>query len=207
MRASSASSIASSASSSSIFVTAAAIVERERHLEQRARGEQLVGVGGEAREATADHVADAGGDAEIGRRATQTPFDLAQPPFVDEVQQRLAQEERVAVGLGREQRGELRRHGVAGEPLEQRLHVVGPEAVERDAGRLDLALQQRERRGERMAPVEVRLAVGADDRRAASVRGDARQGAQHPDGRVVGPVEVLHDEHDRGSPPRAGCST
>ena len=171
--------------------------EREHDLEQRAGGQELVGIRGEAGEATADHVADAGRDAEVTRRGHPHAVDLAQPTLVDEVQERLAEKERVAVGLDREQRGELRRDVVAGEALEQCEDVVGVESVERDAGRLDLALEQWERGGERMPAVEVGLPVRPDDddRR---VRGDAAERPQHADRRLVGPVQIVDDEHHRG---------
>ena len=102
--------------------------------------------------------------------ATQTPFSSRKSALVDEMEQRLAEEERVAVGLGREQRRELRRDVVAGQALQQREHVVGVEPVERDARRLDLPLQQRQRGGERMTSVEIGLAVGPDDDEAGSSR-------------------------------------
>ena len=119
-----------------------------------------------------------------------------QPAVVDEVQQRLTQEERVAVGLGGEQRRERLRHLVARQPLEQRVHVVGAEPVERDARGLDFTLQQWERVRERVPAVEIGLAVGTDHRQARP-GGQARQRTQHADRRVVGPVQILDDQRDR----------
>ena len=112
------------------------------------------------------------------------------------MQQRLAQEERIAVRLGGEALRELRWHRVTGDTFEQGLHLVRSEAVECDASHFDLALQLRQRLRERMAAVEVGLAIGADDEHVGAGR-DARQGAQHADGGVVGPVQVFDDERDR----------
>ena len=112
------------------------------------------------------------------------------------MQQGLAQEERVAVGLGGEESRERLRHLITGQSLEQRLHVAGSEAVEGDAGGLHLSLKERECLGERMTTVEIGLAKGTDDRKPSSRR-EPRQRAQHADGRIVGPVQILDDEHDR----------
>ena len=182
--------------------------QRERDLEQRAGREQPVRRVGEAREPAADHVADAGRDAEVGDRAREPPRAVleAQLALFDEVQQRLAQEERVALGLGREHRRELLGHRVLGDAFEHRRArrpVSSPDRATRVGSTSRCRIGQRLR--ERMAAIEVGLAVRADHEDRAAARGAAER-AQHPDRRVVGPMQVVDHEQTPARSRRAGAA-
>ena len=122
---------------------------------------------------------------------------------VGEVHGGLFDEERIALGLFVEGEGERARHlvaaagGQARPRREQRLHAVGVESAQQDALVQPLAPQLAQHFGERMAPVEVDVAVGADDEQAAAGQppGEVLQQQQ---ARLVGPVDVVEDEQQRG---------
>ena len=143
IRASSASSIASSASSSSILVTAAAIA-RGNDTSNSAPAARSLLASGDRRDSRRPMTSRT--PAGMLRSARRGDPDAVLDPklaFVGEMEQRLAEEERVAVGLGRQQLRELRGHLLTRDAFEHGLHVGGPEPVERDARDLDLALAVR----------------------------------------------------------------
>ena len=110
------------------------------------------------------------------------------------MEKRLAQEKRVAFGLGSEHRRELFWHVVLSHSFEVCVHVRDIEPRQHHAGRFHLALQQGECLGERMATIDVRLAVRADYEHPGASRSTA-EGAQHADGRVVAPMQIV--DHQR----------
>ena len=106
---------------------------------EHGRGAQeVVGRFGKAREPLPDNVAHPFGEAGLARSDRPDPHavDLDERAGLDEVPQHLGDEERVAVGLGREAMRELdprRLEGIAARGLEERAHAGFVEAAQRDA--------------------------------------------------------------------------
>ncbi len=171
--------------------------DRERRVEQGADRQQRVRVGRELRETPAEHLPDPLGD-HVGEIVGRDPCAVLEPQRtrLAQVQEQLAEEERVAVRLAGEQHGELLRHRLPGHLFEERVHVLDGQAREGESRRLDLATQHGQRLGQRVAPVEVGVPVGAHHQQARP-QGPPRHRPQEPDGGVIGPVEVVEHEHDR----------
>ena len=118
---------------------------------------------------------------------------------LDEVDEDLADEEGVALGLGRDHPGEHLDLGgvdVAATGLgEEQRDLVAVEAGQVDPRHRRLAPEVGERGGERVGAVEVGVAVGADHEHPG-VAQVADQVAQEQQAGLVGPVEVVeHDQH------------
>ena len=152
--------------SSSTPATSAATASGNANLEQCSRPTAAGSCSRRrAGEPTPDDVADARREAEVGDGARNRPGAVleAQLALFDEMQQRLAQEERVAVGLRREHRRELLRHRVLGECARASSctsEVSSPDRAMRVGS--TLALQDRQPLREGMPPIDVGLTIRAD---------------------------------------------
>ena len=110
----------------------------------------------------------------------------------------LLDEERVALGLPVQRRDEVggRRGGAV--RLHQRRDLAGLEAVELEVGEDVLAPQRGDQLRERVALLELGVAVGAEEHRAPRL-GRAHEVAQELHGRAVGPVQIVEDEQQRSA--------
>ena len=175
-------------------------LEVEVGTDHRRDREDLVGVVGQAAQAATDHVAHPFGDGDLVdvEVARPAPVALEDGARLDEAAQHLADEEGVALGLGPDGPGEL--FGalvevVAGGGLEHGGHAVGVEALDGDALHAGLAAEIGEQRRQRVGPVEVGVAVGANHQQPHGP-GRADQVAQQEEGRPLGPVQVVEDEDE-----------
>ena len=163
-------------------------------------GQDLVGGGGEAGHSPANHLADPLGDAEpveAGRRLP-SPLGAAKGARFSQVADDLVEEEGVAVGLAPEREGQrpVLLAGILAGTGEQGGDVVGGEAAELEAGEAVVAAEVGEHLGEGVGAGKVALAVGADDEHGGGPP-VPKQVAQHEQGRLVGPVQVVEDEQHR----------
>ncbi len=104
-------------------------------------------------------------------------------------------EERVALGAAVDAVDQLAVRGGGAEDAGQLLgHLAPAEARQLQALHDAQPLQLHQERPQRVAAVQVVGAVGGDDQDAGPVQGAQQVGEQFP-GRAVGPVQVLHGEH------------
>ena len=149
-----------------------------------------------------DDVAHAFGKARLARlhRADPHAVDLHERAGLDEVAQHLGDEERIAVGLGREPLRELDAgflERIPARGFEERAHPGLVEAVQRDALGAGGAVQIGERARQGMAPVDIGVAVRhehEDVRVRIEVADDM---SQQVHAARVGPVRVVEQHDDR----------
>ena len=154
------------------------------------QAQYLVRLLGQAVESTADDLAHALRDRHLAPRLV-----LAQAALGRHQPNHLADEERVAPGLVADRLGEVGRRPVdAGGELDEAGDPLRAETVEGDAARALDRPQVGERLGERMMAPELDVAVGADDQQSG-VREAPGDEAQQQQRRLVGPVQVVEDEH------------
>ncbi len=137
--------------------------------DRRGDGQRAVGRLREPVEAAADHLADALRDVELPRAGGGGRV-LGQPPLAGEQADDLAEEERVALGLGVDRLGEAGRRLDPGRHLYVAGDDVGVEAAQRDPPRPLGGGELAEHPGERVMAAELDVAVGADDRAGSSRR-------------------------------------
>ena len=114
-----------------------------------------------------------------------------------EIAQALGHEERVPVGLAHERVAQFQAAGaelVPGAALEQGQQRVSVEARQRDALDAGLAVERHQDVGEHVLVRHVGVAVGHDDERAHRCLG-ADDVLEEEERRLVGPVQVVEDEH------------
>ena len=174
--------------------------EVERRADHRADREGLVHRVGQPGEPPADDLAHALGDAEVGDRARGGPAPvvvLHDRAGLGEVAQHLTDEERVALGLGVQRRGEIPAalgELVTGDVRHEAGDLVLVEALEVEAVDAGLAPEVAEHVRERMAAVEVGVAVRAEEEHAHRRR-RPEQVTEQDERRLVGPVQVVEHEH------------
>ncbi len=172
--------------------------------------QQLVGGLVEAGQAPADDLPDPLGQADLldeAPVALPPALPLHQGTGLDEVDEDLTDEERVALRLARDHLGEL------GHPLRvdlatgrlgqevRDLVLVQPDEVDAlDAG---LAAQVGQRGGEGVGPGQVGVPVRAHHEHSGVIH-VADQVAQEQEAGLVGPVQVVEDDQDRGLLARPG---
>lgn len=112
----------------------------EAGVEEGADGEQLVRRSRELGEAPPEDLPDALGD-DVDQVVGRHPDAVleAQGAGLAQVQQQLTEEERVAVGLARQQHGELVRDRLPGHLFQEGVHLLDGQAGEDQSGRLDLS--------------------------------------------------------------------
>ena len=158
----------------------------------RGDAEDVVGVAGEAVEATADHLAHP-----LRDRHLAPGLVLAEPPLGRHQPDHLADEERVAAGLFVDRSRE-----VVGRPLDAggELDVLGDpfrvEAPERHPPRPLDPGEVPERVGERVMAPELDIPVGADQEQVRP-REPAGDEAQQEQRGLVGPMQVVEHDHQR----------
>ena len=119
-----------------------------------------------------------------------------QPALRGEQAHDLGDEERVPLGLLVDCAHQLRaRLNVRGH-LDEARHVRLAQAAEDDALHKALSGQVREHLGQRVAAAELDVAVGPDHE-DPGVADLAREEMQHQQGRRVGPMQVVEDQHER----------
>ena len=104
--------------------------------------------------------------------------------------QHLLDEERVAVGAGVHAR---RDRVVAEQRARERRDIVLGEPAQPDAQQRAVALELGERAGQRAAPAQLGVAVGAEDEQRPGAIG-AHQEAREQQRALVGPVQVVDDQ-------------
>ncbi len=177
--------------------------EVELGADDRRPTQGVVGDVRQARQASADHLADAFGDADLGEGEVAGPVVVAlhEEAGLHQVAQHLAHEERVALGLGVHRSGQLHRGGLermAGGRLHERGDAAAVEADQVQPADPGLPAEIAEGLGQRVGPVEVGVPVGGQDEHPQ--RGDRPQEvAEQEQRRLVGPVEVVeHQDHRVG---------
>ena len=178
-------------------------IDRELPTDDRGRAQRGVRVFREPRQPATHHVADAFGDPDLlERRHRPHPVAVALDDHarLHEMQEHLAHEEGVPLGLTHEHLGERDRDVVELAPGrdEERAHPGLVDAAQRvplDAG---LAAEIAQHRGEGMRPVDIGVAVRHDDEDRSFRTKPAYQMPEQPEARRVGPVRVVeHDERGR----------
>ena len=173
-------------------------VEAHRLREQRRHVQQPPRRLAEAAEAALDHLAHRVGNAHrLDRhRGAPAPALADQRPLFDQMQQHLANEERIAAGLPGDRGDQCRWHLLVGDRCEQLLHGGRVEAGERDLLVARLARQRAEGVAQRMLAVDLDVAVGAEDEQPPAP-GKARHVAQHRHGPMIRPVQIVDHHHRR----------
>ena len=110
----------------------------------------------------------------------------------------LLDEERVALRLAVERGDELRRPRLGAERRDELGDLAGREAVERHLGEHAVAPQRRDQLRQRVAVVDLGVAVGAEEHRAPRLR-RPHQVAHQLQRRAVGPLQVVEHEQQRGA--------
>ena len=149
-----------------------------------------------------DHIAHAFGKPGLARCHGPDPHavDVDEGPGLDQMAQNFGDEERIAVGLGRQSTRELDAGTLEWVParrLQERAHARFVEAMQRDAFGARSPVEIGERAGEGMAPIDVGVAVRdeyEDVRIGIEVRDDVTEEVHAPG---VGPVRVV-EQCDNG---------
>ncbi len=175
-------------------------VEIELASDDRRHSQHLVRHRAEAAEAPADHVTHALGNADAVDRDVDGPSAVAleQGARLREVSEHLDDEERIALGFVADRAGELEALGprlVAGVLPEEVDDILGREAVQRAALRSIETAEVRQRVGQRVAPLDIGVAVRADDEHPhRSLR--PHDVVQEQQGRPSRPMHVVEHEKD-----------
>ncbi len=150
---------------------------------------------------TTDDFADALGDAEVTHGDVRGPaaVPLDEHAGLGEMAEHLTHEERVAFGLGVQGPGEIEPgllEVVARGHRHEAGDLVAVEAVQVESLDPGLAAEVGERVRERMAAIEVRVAIRAEHQQPHRRRRTQEVAEQH-ERRLVGPVDVVEHQHDR----------
>ena len=173
-------------------------LETEHAVEARGGAEKPVCLVGQARESSSHDLAHALGkaqllDREVGLPASLRPVELAR---FHQMQNQLADEERIALCLSTDRLAQGLRHLVRGQGLQQLMDFASIQPPEQNTLVLRLALQCCQRIGQGMLAVEFDVPVGPDQKHGMA-RGEARQMTQHGDRAAIPPVEIVEYESQR----------
>ena len=180
-------------------------VELEHPAPHGGREQRPLGGLGQPGQPLPDNHADTGGDLEVldAEVAPEPALVVEEHARLGQVEVDLLGEERVALALGVDAVHEGGRWLLAGQPGHKGRDVGLGQRSQRDTGHQPLADQLVEDPGQRRGRLDLVVAEGADDhdRHVGQARGQVLEQQQ---GRLVGPVQVLEDEHQRalgGGPP------
>ncbi len=168
--------------------------------DDRRPAEHVVDLVGQAGHPAADHLPYPLGDGHVLQVHGRLPHAVAldDGAGLRQVAQDLAHEEGVALGLGVHGRGEgplgvvqfLARRGG-----DERLDLLGGEPGQREALDPGRPAQVGEQLAQRMGPVQVGVAVGADDQDPTGLLGP-EEVAQEEQRGLARPVQVVEDQHE-----------
>src|SRR5262249_53770655 len=155
---------------------------------------------GKTPETPAEHLADTLGDTDLGdgRRPDPASLEARQGPGLDEVAHHLLDEERVPFRLavdGDHEPGRVVTQVLPGERLEQRAYLTLGEATQEDAMIEPFASQLAEHLGERVAPIEIDVAVGPEDDETGLSEA-AKEVPEQEERRAICPVQVVEHEDE-----------
>ena len=173
-------------------------VERERAADDGRRRQHLAVLGCEQIESTAQnqsHTLRHFGVTDLEPGAPPAVV-VEQPSAVAQVPEQLLGEERVAVRLGEHEIDQLGRRVASGASAEHGTDLVDRQQSRPEIHRANVTVQRADGRGQRSVGLQLVVAKGADDQQRETRRSTGLV-TQQQQRRLVGPVQVLVDEHHR----------